>query len=162
MNKSKIIFSTKGLYSSTITPLLIYIIACVCFFYQNPNALSTTGGYVITMIILMIFLLPYMKSNQMKKSYIDLYEDFVTGVSIPQNSLFNAEISCTFHLGYEDILNVEIQKDIVKVYFAGGTYSVQAKGVEETVAKIIREKRNEIFITKAVEKFHRFLCCLLV
>lgn len=131
------IFSTKELYSGKkyIVPLLLYAVGACCLFIQFPNILDSALGYVIGTAFLMVFIYPFTRSTQIKKSYIDLYEDHIEGFSVTQSYWTND--ACSFSLTYDQILNVESQKDIVKIYFNGGNYLVQATECEAKVCEII-------------------------
>lgn len=135
-----IIFSTKNRYNGTnyIIPLVIYVIGMVLFFYQFPHVLKSPVGYVITFGVMSLFIYPFTRSMQIKKSYIEIYEDHIEGVSIPDK---NNSMSCTFNLEYEQISNIEIQTGILKIYFSGGSYLVQAKDCEEKVVSYIKERQ---------------------
>lgn len=138
-----LILSTKGLYKNSFVPIIIYVIGAVCFFAMFPHALSTPVGYIATFLVLLLFLMPFINSINMKRSYVELYENFVVGQSIPESPLKNNS-SVKFTLRYEDIYNVEIQDKTVKLYFIGGSYTVQANGVESKVVNIIQSQKHRL------------------
>lgn len=142
MDNSSIIFSTKGLYTKedTLGPLVIYIVCCVLFGIALWDYLSSLFGMVIFCVLAMFCVIPFWRAQQMKKSYIDLYEGCVVGYSVPQNYFSLSAGACEFKLDYAQITHLDIQKDIVKIYFNGGNYWVQAKGAENKVVEIIKSK----------------------
>lgn len=81
----------------------------------------------------------------MRNSYIDLYENYVSGQSV-SDKYFTESNACIFKLYYKEITHIEILKDkyIVKIYFKGGSYLVQAKNCGEKVEKIIKEQIKKL------------------
>ncbi len=75
----------------------------------------------------------------MSTSYINLYDGYVSGYSIPKNYL---SMPCRFKLNYADITHVEIQNDTVKIYFISDSYLVQTKCVSQKVVDIINNQKS--------------------
>lgn len=140
----KLIFSTKGLYTSKnlILPLFLYIFASVCLFIGYPNLLDSIIGYIIAMGFILIFIFPFSRAIQIKKSYIELYEDYIVGFSIPKKYFSFTPDACNFKLHYSDITHITFQKGIVEIYFQNGSYLVQAKDCEQKVIEIINSQKS--------------------
>ena len=144
MNNRRPIFSTKGRYSNSgvFIAIIIYIIAYGGFLLKFPNALESPISYLVTMCAVPLFGAPLTRALQMKKSYIELYDDYITGFTVNKNSLSFSEKPCQFSLRYTDIIHTNYQSGIVEIYFSGGSYCVQAKGCEQYVIDIINSQRN--------------------
>ena len=140
----KLIFSTKGLYTSKnlILPLFLYIFASVCLFVGYPNLLDSIIGYIIAMGFILIFIFPFSRAIQTKKSYIELYEDYIVGFSIPKKYFSFTPDACNFKLFYSDITHLTFQKGIVEIYFQNGSYLVQTKDCEQKVIEIINSQKS--------------------
>ena len=143
IHTNRLLFSTKGLYNGIVLPLIIYIAGIICFFTMFPEAMTTPLGYIISLLMVSVFIKPFLDSVNLKRSYIELYDCYVSGQAVPENSFVN-NTPIKFNLRYEDICNVEIQAKKVKIYFFGGSYTVQANGVESDVANIIQIQKNKL------------------
>lgn len=133
----KLLFSTKGCYSGGNVIIMII----VCFFGMLMVATQFSQQSLVYWGFLILFVIPLSNSQSMKRSYIDLYEGFITGQAIPE-SFWSNNNGAQFHLSYADIQNIEIQGKTVKIYFNGGAYVVQANGVEAQVVNIIQTQRS--------------------
>ena len=96
-------------------------------------------GYVITIGVGTLFALPFSKSLQAKKSYIEIYDTHIAGFSIPKR--YFSDSACTFTLDYSDITHISTQKHIVEIHFSGGSYLVQAYEAEQQVIAIIKQQQ---------------------
>lgn len=136
MNK-KVLFTTKGLYSSSN----VVIAFILCLVLALTISITYSMHSVLFWLFASIFVIPVWQARAMKKSYITLYEDHVVGFTVPQK-YFSANVeTCEFKLNYVDITHIETQTDLVKIYFIGGSYLVQAKGEVDTVSKMIQERK---------------------
>ena len=153
MNKE--LYSTKGLYTSKklLLPLLLYIVAEICYFTLYPNALKSVLGYVISLIVLLVMIVPFGKALQMKKSYVIVYDDRVVGCCVPKKIL--TEGHTNFTLLYQDITHVIQQTNVVEIFFNGGSYVVQAYGVEGHVAALIRKNKEQYLQSKENQWYHK-------
>ena len=149
--EKNVIFSTQGLYKKKdlIVPIIIYIILCVCFFLCFYLAIKTWIGIIVAAVFVTIFALPLIKTIHLMRSYVVLSEDKIYGHSIPKQFLVTTD-DCDFSLKYSDVTNVATKKNIVEIYFSGGSYQVQAKAVEQKVVELINKlKDNELNIKDA-------------
>ena len=142
--EEKVLFTTKRCYKN------IYIVSAIALFFIGIIIIALVFNFVffgnLYYLLLMIYGYicgyPIWYSKQMKNSYIELYEDYVIGISVSEKC-FSMNNTCKFRLNYNEIIHVEIHYAMVKIYFNCGSYFVQAKGCEEKVENLIREQQSK-------------------
>ncbi len=130
----KVIFSTMGLYQKRNVAaafLMFFAGEIFLFLFCSPTS-------ILFRLLTPVTLLPLWKAYFMKKSYVVLYEDYVTGLAIPQHYL---SMPRKFRLTYDEISFVEIHHNTVKLFYDGGSYTVQACNAASWVAQVIKDKQ---------------------
>ncbi len=131
--KNKVIFSTSGLYpiiNTVITFSLWAACEILLFFLFSPKS-------VFIWLFTAAALFPIWKTLYMRRSYIILQDDFVSGISIPQNFLSAPK---KFRFAYDEILFWEIRGNTVTLYHEGGCCTVQTWKTSPWVAQIVKDK----------------------
>jgi len=138
MDNEKLIFSTEGLVSKAGFIVLL-VIACL---FIPIISLDSAIGLIIFVIYIAIASFLLNPVQCMYKSFIKLYDDHVEGYAIPQTTFKSIKDMSNFSLQYKEITYVNYKKDVVIIHFKGGTYEVQAKGVEQKVIEIIKSHQQ--------------------
>lgn len=144
--EENILISTKGCYGRCkyFVTVIISLICSLVFTWGFSFIFFGQLYYLLLIISTAFWSYPTWRAWDMSNSYIDLYEDYVSGQSV-SDKYYTASNACIFKLYYTQITHLEILKgqDIIKIYFNGGSYLVQAKGCEEKVEKLIREHQTK-------------------
>lgn len=111
--------------------------AIIAFRYAGLSFICIGCGIVLS--------IPLVKNIGMVKSYIEIYEDHIEGVSIPKKIFGGLNEIYTFSLNYEEISSVSSKKNIVVLNYSGGIYEVQAKNVEQKVTNLINKQKKLSF-----------------
>ena len=131
------IFSTEGLCG---IGNVVFVVICT-FIGAFIITFSFPEFSVVYWLLLIIVCIPFTRTLNMRRSYVKLYDDHITGYSMPKNNMSNG--ACEFHLRYSDITHINAKTNIVEIFFSGGSYLVQAKGVESKVVEMINTYRMQ-------------------
>ena len=143
MHTNSIIYSTEGNYTKNnlIKALVLYFVGAFSWLYLSIDYIDSPIVIIIFLVLLIVMLIPVNQATQMKQSYVKLHDCFISGKTVSSKPYSN-DGGISFTLKYEEIINVDTQKDIVRIYFNGGTYWVQAKEAETIVVDIINQKKH--------------------
>ncbi len=131
--KNKVIFSTMGLYPKTNTTIAFFLFAVseiILFFLFSPRSFFF---WILSAAALFLM----WKTFYMRRSYIVLKDDFVSGISIPRNCLSAPK---KFKFTYDEILFWEICGNTVRLYHEGGCCTVQTWKTSPWVAHVMKDK----------------------
>ena len=132
---SRFIFSTKGLYGKKV--VVFWIVFAVIM--APIIAIKYSGLTILLLLFGFLLGIPVVINVRIQQSFIDLYDDHIEGKAIPKNRLFGQHES--FRLNYNEIGHISYKTNIVTISFNGGTYEIQAKGVEQKVIEIIKQQK---------------------
>ena len=138
--KGKLLYSTKGKYSSIgiVIGIVLYIVGAICFYASFGNFSTSAPSPIIAFIPLCLFMMPLINAMNMKRSYVEIYENELIGFSLPKNS-FNGKCG-KFSLAYDKIISIEYQRDTVTFKFTSGEYTVQAKKCAHNVVNLCKQQ----------------------
>ena len=131
--KNKVIFSTTGLYPKRNIAIAFFLSAVgevILFFLFSPRS-------ILFWLLTSAVLYPIWKALFMMRSYVVLRDDFVSGVSIPNNCLSTPK---KFRFTYDEISFWEICGNTVKLYNNDVYCTVQAWGASPWVAQVLKDK----------------------
>lgn len=142
--KNNLIFTTQGRYSNKpiIFEFAIVAILGVCFMLIFPNALDSLIGWAISAVFIILVCIPVRRHLQIKKSYINIYNDHIEGLAVPEKCFTINDASTKFFVVYKDITHTDSQQNIVKIYTVNGCYLVQAVQCEQQVIDIIKQQKE--------------------
>ena len=136
---TNLIFSTKGLPKKPVWSILVVVILApiMCFICLPSGFAIIISGFIIGICIF-----AFVQINYAKKSYIDIYEDKISGVAtISMTTIF-------FELRYNEIIRLDRQDGVVRIHVQNGCYIVNAPNCEQKVINLIEERRRMISIEK--------------
>ena len=138
MSSTYLIFSTKGLYKSKT--ILLFILPAILFLFF---CVLVSFGYILFVLMLTILTVLFWNELGMKKSFVELYDDKVIGMTVKKTLVKKGVTGgVTFDITYQEIQNVSYQKNVVLIQTSNQIYEVQAKGCEPKVIEIIRQQKQ--------------------
>lgn len=138
-NSGKLLFSTKSLYDSFYVKdrVVYYVVAlAIAIFAFRINFLF---GLVFLAVYLILFQKPLQKSSFLKQSYIELYENIISGrFADEKNSNPNETI---FSINYLEITHIDdVANQEIVIHTPQGDYRAQAFRCADKVKNIIQQQ----------------------
>ena len=136
----KLLFSTKGLYSLGFG-ITIYIILSLFFIGFFAIVGIAWVGIILSGLFSIVFWGTFSKSNLLKQSYIELYENIILGVSSEKN--YGNQNETTFSINYLDITHIDnvANREII-IHTTHGDYKAQAINCADKVKNIIHHQKQ--------------------
>ena len=141
IDKGDLLFSTKGLYDSAYWKEIIPgIIGILIISFIIAVVLSWLVGMIIYFVSLVVYCITVTsKSVLFKKSYIEVYENIILGVSCIKNAEGFEGIS--FSTDYSNITHIDTVKDHeIILHTTHGVYKAQAFSCADKVKNIIQDQ----------------------
>ena len=135
------LFSTKNLYKTAyITFAVLWILLYIAVLIPTTLLGFGIGGAIWTLVFYFCFRKLITKQKLTYFSYVELFEDKISGKTYESNSAF--ESGTTFTLSYGDITWLDTVADnAVIIHTRSGAYSVQAYRSAEKVKNMIEERK---------------------
>ena len=140
-DKGDLIFSTKGLYDSAYwKETMPGIIGILIISFIIAAVLSWIVGMIIYFVSLFVYCITVTsKCALFKKSYIEVYENVISGVSCIKNT--GGFEGTSFSTDYSNITHIDMIKNHeIILHTAHGVYKVQAFSCADKVKNIIEER----------------------
>lgn len=149
----KLLTSSKGHGKSVFKAINTICIICIAvllalamFFLLNfdnlPRKMETAGVFIIIYLLIMIalFIFKIWYNNYKGKSYLSVYEDGITGITLP-NLTRNA---INIDIDINQINNIYTEKNIITITSNGIEYKFLAPGNDsENLKKAILKQMNK-------------------
>ena len=144
MDKGKLLFSTKDLYNSGyLLGMVLYIVLSLVLIVFFAILDSVWFGIIFSVIISIVSWKSFSKANLLKQSYVELYENIVSGISSDKN--YGYQNGTTFSINYIDITHIDdIANHEIIIHTTHGDYRVQAFNCADKVKNIIQNQKQSI------------------
>ena len=130
---NNLIFTTKGITSKPVWGLWVTILFIpIASFLILPIFLAV----ILSMIVGVACGVSFVKINACSKSYIDIYDDKISGIDGSSGPV------TFFELRYDEIIRLDRQEGLVRIHVQNGSYTVKAPGCEQKVINLIEERKN--------------------
>lgn len=140
--KGKLLFSTKDLYNSGYwLGMVLYLIASLILIGVFAVLGMVWVGIIFSAVISIVYWKSFSKANLLKQSYIELYENIISGVSSDKN--YGYQNGTTFSINYPDITHIDdVANQEIIIHTTHGDYKAQAFNCADKVKNIIQIQKS--------------------
>lgn len=138
------LFSTKGLYQSTATAIvitysIIHVLGTITFAIIGVGV----GGIVFYILYHYLMSKKLKKYGDMNRSYVTLYEEEIRGLTTSTDNVYGR--GTHFTALYQDITHMDnIADSIVVIHTTHGDYHVQAYKCADNVISMIQRQKEKV------------------
>lgn len=138
--KGKLLFSTKDLYNSGYwLGMVLYLVASLVLIGVFAVVGIVWFGIIFSLVISIVYWKSFSKANLLKQSYIELYENNVSGISSEKN--YGYQNGTTFSISYLDITHTDdVSNQEIIIHTTHGDYKAQAFNCADKVKSIIQQQ----------------------
>ena len=134
MNDSKLLFSTKTIPAKSNAGMIAAMIIMPIMYFL---LMWLWLAMILSVIWIAVMAYRMAKESSKKKSYVEIYTDKVVGVDTNSDNAY-------FVIKYSDILRIDSQKDTVRIFCVGGSYTVRTSGSEQQVVQLIYQQKEKL------------------
>lgn len=121
--------------------MVLYLIASLIWIGFFAVLGTVWFGVIFSAVISIVYWKSFSKANLLKQSYIELYENIISGVSSDKN--YGYQNGTTFSINYLDITHIDdVANQEIIIHTTHGDYKAQAFNCADRVKNIIQHQKQ--------------------